>query len=199
MEQEADNYKMEHWYNGFTQDLKSYADRLDDILNLTIIAFESNIVGELAKIEKLILDFRHLFEQSECKKQMAYTYYDHQHTPSLCGPAEQMAREVLITERVRAIESALRHQMNTQKNEEMAELKRKKKNEINRIKKILEDKSEEKTQRTKAQLEREYSLKEDNCRTRTKDQINNEKADLRLKAENAKIANDLEVLQAKTE
>ena len=153
----------------------------------------------MAKIEKLILDFRHLFEQSECKKQMAYTYYNHHHTPPLFGPTEHMVRETAVADRVRVMESVIRQQANTQKNEQVAQLKRKKKREINRIKKILQDKSEEQTEKRREELERKYSQMENNCRARTRDQITKEKADLRLEAENTKIANDLEVQQAKME
>ena len=180
MEKEGQIYELEHWYQGYAQDLQAHTERFDIVVEHTIAAFASKTIAELAMAEELILKFGSELEKSDIKSQLATIYYNHHHTPSLCGPTEEMLRETAVAERVREMELVLRRQMNQQKNEEMAILRNRSDRENERNKKRFADMSYDEALAKKDELQKEHNILVRNNRSTMQKQIKKAKEDFDL-------------------
>ena len=121
LEKEGQKRDIEFWNKGYTEDLKKHQDEFAQLLPHFIEAFKSNDVGELIKVEKLILPFKTQLESSECKRQMALHEFNVRHTPSLFEPTEDMIREKEMAKRVERISTTLLKKMKSEIREAQVE------------------------------------------------------------------------------
>ena len=167
LEKEGQKRDIEFWNKGYTEDLKKHQDEFAQLLPHFIEAFKSNDVGELIKVEKLILPFKTQLESSECKSQLALHEFNRSTLPFMYESTEAIYREKEVAERVFRKVERISAELVAKKDNKIqkleAEMLSKYELDTAEMKDRMELGSEQKIQEAQQQLDDQLKQEKDTC------------------------------------